>query len=339
MKNNFFYPLNSLYRLLTLSLFIAFFVSCKNDSDDLLTVWPDTILLNEASLYPEGIVYSESLKKLIVGSYYKGKIVTVDAEGNIANFISDPTLVSVVGMSIDESKNWLVVCNSDGGISLNSNATTSGRLAQVIVYDLTTGAKLRTTDLSGLYQGGHFANDIRTDNNGTCYITDSFSPIVYKISASGTASILANNTSFIPPQGAFGLNGLVFHPNNYIIVGMAYNGKLYKIPLDNPQNITEITLNTPVNSIDGLLLVDNNTIVLVSNNFTGAPFNEAVYKLTTTNNWTSATVTSTFTNLVGTYPTTVTKINTDVYVNFAYFQNLASGVNPITTFKIQKVNF
>ncbi len=329
----------SFLKLIILTLVIGAISSCTKDDTSTVKEWSETISLNEASLYPEGIVYSNELNKLFVGSYFKGKIVTVDIDGELEDFVNDPELISVTGMTISHTNNWLVVCNSDGGISENSASETYGSLAQLIVYDLSTGAKIRTTDLSRLYQGGHFANDVRIDNSGNSYVTDSFSPLVYKVDASGNASILASNPSFIPPQGAFGLNGIVYHPDNYLIVGMSYNGKLYKIPLDSPENITEIRVNTAVNSLDGLLLTDNNTLVLVSNNFTGAPFNEAVYKLSTTDDWASATVTNTFTNLVGVYPTTATKIENKVYVNFAYFPNLAAGGTPIETFNIQKVSF
>jgi sugar lactone lactonase YvrE len=338
MKNKIIH-FRSLLKLITLSLIIGAISACSKDDTTPVKEWPETISLNEASLYPEGIVYSNELKKLFVGSYYKGKIVTVDVDGKLEDFVIDPSLISVTGMAIYPSKNWLVVCNSDGGISENSDQATTARVAQVIVYDLSTGAKIRTTDLMGLYQGGHFANDVRLDNSGNSYVTDSFSPLVYKIDASGNASILVNNSSFMPPQGAFGLNGIIYHPDNFLIAGMAYNGKLYKIPLDNPENVTEISVNAPVNSLDGLLLTDNNTLILVSNNFTGAPFDEAVYKLNTTDNWTSATVAGTFTNLAGVYPTTATEIDNKVYVNFAYFPSLAAGGAPIETFKIQHISF
>ena len=243
-------------------------------------------------------------------------------------------------MAIDTSKNWLVVCNSDAGLSVKSDNSTIGKLAEIVIYNLSTGEKIRTIDLSTLVQGGHFLNDVITDNQGTIFVTDSFSPVIYKIDSKGNASVLVNDSQFEVPQGAFGLNGIVYHPDNYLIVGRAFGGKLYKIPLDNPTQVSEITLDKSVNSLDGLLLTDPNTLVLVSNNFTGAPFKEAVYQITTTNNWSTGKIKNTFSSFAGSFPTTATVINDTVYVNYGYFPDLVNQETaPIETFKIQKVLF
>ena len=304
-----------------LSLFI---ISCNKD-DNQTKELPNLILLNETSLYPEGIVYSTSKKITYVGSYYKGKIITVDLNGNMTDFITDNSLVAVVGMAIDETNNKLYVCNSDAGISLRSSASTTGVLAEVIIYDLTSGTKLNTIDLNGLYAGGHFLNDLVFDADGNLYITDSFSPVIYKIDTNDTPSVFVSNANFEVPQGTFGLNGIVYHPDGYLIAGKSFGGILYKIPLNNPNNVQEITLNTSVNSLDGLLLSDNNTLILVSNYFAGPSFDETIYKIKTTNDWTSGNITSTFTNLEGNYPTTMTKIENSLYVSYGYFPELVDS--------------
>jgi len=327
-----------------LVLFISLIViSCNNDDDyraSNLAELPDSILLQETSLYPEGIVYDEVSQKTFIGSYYKGKIETVDINGNLNDFIIDEALVAVVGLAIDYNNNRLLVCNSDTGISLKSDPSTTGQLAEVIAYDLTTGAKLNTFDLSGLYTGGHFLNDLVLDANGNIYVTDSFSPVIYKIDTNNNPSVLVSNSIFEVPQGTFGLNGIVYHPDNYLIVGKAFGGILYKIPLNNPSDVQEITLSVSVNSLDGLLLLDDNTLALVSNNFTGAPFDEAVYKIETSNNWSSGNITNTFTNLYGAYPTTLTEISNTLFVNFGYFPELIDPNSaPNDGFKLQQIKF
>ena len=318
-----------------LSTLIIFSACEKNEAE----VLPSTYHLKEASLYPEGIVYSKSMEKTYVGSYFKGKIVTVDLYGNMSDFVIDESLVAVVGIAVDETNNRLLVCNSDAGISMRSDNSTIGQLAQVIFYNLSTGEKQKTINLNGLYPGGNFLNDLVLDPSGNIYVTDSFSPVVYKIDNNGNPSVLVTDSQFVVPQGTFGLNGIVYHPNNYLIVGKSYGGVLYKIPLATPENVQEIQLNQAVNSLDGLLLVDND-LFLVSNNFTGAPFTEAVYKITTPNNWGSGNISGTFTSLNGTYPTTLTMINNGLFVNFGYFTELVDPNSPINErFQLQKINF
>ena len=319
-------------------VFITLFIfSCEKEDVQKL---PDSYPLQEISLYPEGIVYNDVTEKTYVGSYFKGKILTVDLFGTMSNFIIDESLVAVVGMAVDNKNNRLLVCNSDAGISLRSDNATIGQLAEIIVYNLTTGEKLKTIDLSGLIQGGHFLNDIVLDNDGNMYVTDSFSPAIYKIDGNDNPSVLVSNSIFEVPQGTFGLNGIAYHEDNYLIVGKSFGGVLYKIPLSNPNEIQEITLSSSVNSLDGLLLTDKNTLMLVSNNFTGAPFDEAVYKIETTNDWASGNIVETFTALDGEYPTTLTEINNGLYVNFGYFPELIDPISaPNDNFKLQKIKF
>jgi sugar lactone lactonase YvrE len=301
---------------------------------------PNSFPLKETSLYPEGIVYNEANKKTYVGSYFKGKIITVGLDGKMNDFVSDETLVAVVGLAIDNKNNRLLVCNSDAGISQRSDKSTIGQLAQVIAYDLTTGEKLKTMDLSKLFPGGHFLNDLVLDAKGNIYVTDSFSPVIYKIDTNDIPSVLVSNYNFKVPQGTFGLNGIVYHTDNYLIVGRSFGGKLYKVALDNSKNVEEIKLNINVNSLDGLLLTNYNTLILVSNYFAGPKFDEAIYKIKTSDNWATGTITNTFTDLEGKYPTTLTEINKNLYVSFGHFPELVDPNSaPNDSFKLQKVVF
>ena len=321
----------------TLFIITSLFVlSCGNDA---ILKLPQEYVMKELSLYPEGIIYHAPTEKTYVGSYYKGKIITVDLFGNLNDFIIDESLVAVVGLAIDYTNNRLLVCNSDAGISKRSSPSTVGLLAEVIAYDLITGEKLKTINLSGLYQGGHFLNDIVMDKSGNIYITDSFSPVIYKVDKNDNASVLISDTKFEVPQGTFGLNGIVYHKNDYLIVGKSFGGILYKVPLNNPSDVQEISIDSSVNSLDGLLMSENK-LILVSNNFTGAPFDEAIYQIETTDDWQSGTVTNTNTTLNGKYPTTLTEINNVLYVNFGYFPELIDPNSvPNDNFKLQQIKF
>ncbi len=320
----------------TLSLItvISIMSACSNTTSSLTL--PESIKVNATKLYPEGISYADKI--FYLGSLYQGKIVSVDMKGDIKAFVEDDALVSVVGIKVDKMNNRLIACNSDGGFGQKSSDATKGHLAKVMIYDLTSGKRLQSIDLSKLYQGGHFVNDLTLDDAGNIYVTDSFSPVIYKIDNTAKASILVENKEFKAPQGSFGLNGIVYH-DGYLITGRADIGQLYKVPLDNPQNITAITLDKEVHSLDGLLLAKDGSLILVSNNFAGAPFDEAVYKIQSTDNWKSASVVAKQKIEGNVFPTTLTEVGESIYVNYSHIPALITNTTPIDQFKIQKIHF
>ena len=319
---------------------VLFLNSCKDNDNSQQIELPDSITINESDFYPEGIVYNESEKVFYTGSIRKGKIITIDLEGNQEVFAEDETLVSVLGTIIDKTNNRLIVCNTNPGVSIKSDPETVGQLAQIIIYDLSSGNKIRTVDLANLAEGAHLANDLTVDTEGNIYVTDSFSPIIYKVDVLGNASVLVNNPLFSAPAGFFGLNGIVYHPDNYLIVGKYDEGKLFKVSLEDTNDITEISLTEPVNSVDGLLFTDNNTLILASNNITGAAFNEAIYEITTTDNWDTGTIDNTFLTPPGTFPTTLDRVEDELYVIYSSLSALFGGVMPaVEEFPIQKITF
>lgn len=333
---------NKIYLIIAIGLAV-FSTSCKED-DDVQDItpknFPNSIAINEAGFYPEGIVYEESEDVFYSGSVNKGKIIKVDLEGNEEVFAEDSTLVSVLGMTIDMTNNRLIVCNTDPGVGTKTSSSTVGQLAQIVVYNLSDGEKIRTVDLGGLSEGGHLANDLTVDNDGNIYITDSFSPTIYMVDVMGNASVLVSDPLFSAPAGAFGLNGIAYHPDHYLIVGKYDEGKLYRVSLNSGNQITEITLDGAVNTVDGILITGNNTIVLASNNITGDDFLEAIYEIETIDNWATGTISNTFTTSQGSFPTTLDIVEGNIYVINASLTSLFGGVTPpVDEFLIEKMPF
>lgn len=328
--------LKSAQRIILLLIIFVSFSSASLSAQSL-----SQIVIKEPGLYPEGVVYHKKTETFYTTSIAKGKIVKVTKDGEVTVFADDKDLISTVGLEIDVKRNRLIVCNADPGASIKSSSSTKGILASVVFYNLKTGEREKYIDLAALApEGGHMANDVAVDKKGNFYITDSFSPIIYKVTKKGKASIFLNHEKLRTPAGTFGLNGLAYHPGGFLITAVYNSGKLFKIPIKEPSDLVEIDLaDKAYPTIDGVLLLDNNTIALACNNLTGADYPSAVYKIKTNNNWKSAKTIAVF-ETGKTFPTTLTTSDEGLFVIYSKLPMLFGGNNPIAKeFEITKVEF
>jgi sugar lactone lactonase YvrE len=299
---------------------------------------PNQINFTQAGLYPEGTQYDDQNKRFLVSSETAGRIGQVADDGTYTQFADDAQLISTVGLKLDTDRNRLLVAVSDPGYNTaRTTAATKTKLAALAIFNAGTGAKTGYVTLSSLRPNAaaHFANDIAVDKDGNVYVTDSFAPIIYKIDTQGTATVFLENNALAAPAGAFGLNGIVYHPNGYLVVAKSDEGTLIKVPLANPTGFTKVTA-TGLNLTggDGLQLTDNNTL-LASCNVQGK-----VYRLSSTDDFATVSQTGSFTTGAA-YPTTLARRNgSDSYVLYSYLNALQQMQNPpVAQFSLTRVTF
>lgn len=244
---------------------------------------PSTVKFSADALYPEGVDYDATGKRFLVTSMRHGTIGQVTEEGMYSPFASDDKLVSAVGLRVDLPRDRVLVCNSDPGVSSKTDAATQKKLAGLAAFKLSSGELIKYVDLGKQLPGEHFCNDIAVDGTGNIFVTDSFSPIIYKIDNAYTASVFLNDKKF---EGeGFNLNGIVVHPDGYLLVARYNDGTLHKIPLDAPEQHAQVTGPEPMPGADGLVLGKDGSLVVIANMQTNK-----VYRLNSTDNWTSAQV-------------------------------------------------
>ena len=270
---------------------------------------PDIVSFEKDALYPEGLEYDAGNNRFLVTSLREGIVGTVTPDGDYEVLFQDGNMVSAIGIRIDKARDRVLVCNSDPGVSVHTNKETQGKLAGLAVFQLSTGKLIKYIDLAGLSEGGgHFCNDIALDSNGVAYVTDSFSPIIYKIDTDNNASIFMQNDKFAGE--GFGLNGIVMK-DDYLLVAKYNDGTLFKFPLDDPQKFSQVNIEGAYPGADGLLWADDGSLILIANAQTNK-----VLKLTSEDNWVSAKVAgSVDTGQV--FATTGEDINGDIYVLYA----------------------
>ncbi len=328
-----------LFSALTLTLFLS---ACGDDDNDEenFTV-PTNITFQSNGLFPEDFSYSPSQRRFFAGSIRQGSVVAVALDGTVTPFIESDDLISVIGITLDDANNQLYVCNADPGFSVKNSPETMATLSTVVRYNSLTGEQTGSFDLAALAPEGtfHTINDLVLDDAGNLYVTDSFSPIIYRVTPEGVASIFLTDPSLGSPAGQFGLNGIEFHPDGFLIATNYSRGELYKIPVNNPTSFTTITVDQDIFSADGIRLLDNNNLVLVSNILMPAAGGEnIIYSLNSTDNWTTATVNGQINEGNNTtFPTTVELVNGNPYVINAFLAELLAGNADITDFRIRAV--
>ncbi|BEM23018.1 SMP-30/gluconolactonase/LRE family protein [Serratia nevei] len=254
-----------------------------------------------AGAYPEGIAWNPRAGAFLVSSLRGGQLGLVYPDGRYRRFSTGKGLITTSGMLVDAERNRVLVCNEDVGVSLNSAPGTRNRVAQVLEFNLDTGALQQTYDLSSLSRGPTLANDLALDAQGNIYVTDSFQPQIYKIDrATRQVSILVRSARLMPaevPAAAQGtqpyLNGIVYHPDGYLIAADYTRGLLWKVTLDIAPAISEIRLPQRLKGPDGLRLKNAHELVIVQS-FPGAKGSMSgdVTLLSSNDGWASAYITA-----------------------------------------------
>ncbi|MBF9221007.1 gluconolaconase [Hymenobacter ruricola] len=305
---------------------------------------PETVAFSQAGLYPEG-VESAGNAGFLVSSETAGAIGQVKDDGTYSVFADNPALVSTVGLRIDENRSRLLAAVSDPGYNAaRTTAATRGKLARLAVFSLLNAQGTPSVvDLGGVGVAAnypnHFANDVALDADGNAYVTDSFAPVIYKVSPNLVVSVFAENPLFSAPAGMFGLNGIVWHPDGYLLVAKSNTGTLYKIPVVSPAAVSTVNLGSQnLQGADGLLLLGNELQVVCN-------AQARVFRLTTADGWANAAVAGTY-SAPPLYPTTlavrrqIPGADVASYVLCSSLNALQAGQTPpVEKFIITRVKF
>lgn len=337
----------------------AFFVvqSCTDDDntpvDTVPNITADVITYTPSAegRYPENFDFDENKNKFIVGSNW-GLIGLLDQNGNYEEFISQTPegLTSSWGITADEERNLLYI------IYLNAltGQTTLG------VYTLDNGSLVgyHAVDMSAL-TNGQFERSagevIEIDEDGHVYMSDGYAPVIIKfdINNNYAQSLFLLQTDLGPSAqnpGQFGSGAFEIRNNRLFIFGnndgQAPDGpKMWTTSMSNPNgDFTEVVINGNLpRAVDGNAFMDDNTIYLTGNS------DKEVRRLTTTDDWQTASVSSESFDLSETvFPTEIRKIGADAFVlageSLDLFIRLQQGQdisqpsnNDIQSFRLYKI--
>ena len=229
---------------------LSFFVACTSNKDVHIKIEDHTI--NEKDLIPEGVAFDEKAQTIYVSSTYKRKIVAIDKDGNIKDFIpvGQDDIKSVIGMEVDEKTNsiWAVSCEAADVLPLMNPGNHQWR-SSVYNFSLKDGKLLGKYVLN---KDSVFLNDLTVADDGTVYVTESVQKGLYMVQ-----------------PGSDSLELFLQLDSNYFINGICFSDKPGLLFVATEAGITRIDLATKkfallpegghlkAKDIDGLSFWDN----------------------------------------------------------------------------------
>ena len=213
----------------------------------------------EKDLLPESVAYDPKDGAFYVGSMRKGKIVRVDAQGAVSDFIAarQDGLAEVLGMKVHPTRRVLWVCSYDGG-ELEGNTPDHAGAGGIFAFNLDTGKLIRK------WNGGGF-NDIVLTRGNDAFATGT--PSVYRIAQDGQKL-----ERFM--EGLDGANGVALSPDEKTLFVACNNGVQAIDIATRKGHLLTAAGDEPMDGIDGLYYYHESLIGVRGSSVTRYHFGE-----------------------------------------------------------------
>ncbi|KAI3679098.1 hypothetical protein L6452_38406 [Arctium lappa] len=164
------------------------------------------------------------------------------------------------GLFIDQPRNRVVVAIAD---------VLGNTYSAVAAYDLNSWKRLFFTQLSFSGDGKTFADDVTVDAEGNTYVTDAKGTKIWKVGLNGELLSVIKSPLFHAKEwykDLVTLNGIVYHPNGYLIVAHTLTGNLFKVEINNDNKVTVVKIEGSLAIADGLELLSPTKLVVAGAN-------------------------------------------------------------------------
>ena len=276
---------------------------------------PSHIDFVSPDLFPEGLAFDPIHNSFLVSTASMGQVGSVSFAGVYQAVTSDGGLNGSTGLKVDKSRRRLWVCNIGNGVG---------------VYDLNNGAPIFFSDVSGLLPGEPvFLNDEVIDPDGNAYVTNSASPVIYKVDKNGKASVFFSNPDFAVGPMDFGFNGIQYDSHGFLLVTHTAFNQIIKIPVHSPEKFSVVKLGSEIVLPDGLLLSkDGKQLVVVSY--------DRVLSFTSTDQWNTGTPSTNYVTGSDVFASSLTSDGKRVFVVYSHLEKMLAGESQ-DSYAIQEV--
>lgn len=184
--------------------------------------------LQNPDLIPEGMAWDPIRQTWLMGSQAKRGIFRLSTDGVPTEFISDSTILRVLGVHTDAPRDHLWFASWEATPSLNP-PTGAGRLSRSRLFkaQLSTGRILKYYELESPDRS-HFLNDLVITPSGDVYVTDTRTGGIYRVTTTGDSL-----EAFAQPDPNLfsGANGVTMADNGRTIY-VAYNEGVARVDLE-----------------------------------------------------------------------------------------------------------
>ena len=281
---------------------------------------PTRYVLPGANVFPEGIAFDQRTQSVFVSSTTNGAIFRGGSGDETLEVFLAPGAdgrTTAIGLDVDDDGHLFVAGGGTGFI---------------FVYDANTGQLIER--LSG-GSSPTFINDIAVDKDGHAYITDSMSPVIYRVVPDGTGGYTLERWlelagTPIQYRMGFNLNGIVASSNGKFLYTVQSNtGLLFRIDIETKEIVQLDVGGALFMAGDGLWLHDNSLYVLQNSL-------ELITKIRLNPNQATGTVVSQTTDPSFMFPTSLVIARGRMLVVNSQFDRRAAA-NPVLPFTVSVV--
>ena len=213
--------------------------------------------------FPESMTASAD-GTLFFSSFGNGRVWRAKpGETQASEFIKSGSngLSSALGVLADDKSNTLYVCSDDfsaAGIKIPGGTATSLKL-----FDLKTGEAKGSIPTPG---SPTLCNDIVVANDGTAYVSDSFSGQILRLKPGANAFEVWTQDPRWKVEGKAQLDGIAMLADGAIYTNIFEGDGLYRIPVNTDGSagaITKLQTSRPLYHSDGLRAFGPNKLIMV----------------------------------------------------------------------------
>uniref|UniRef100_A0ACD5YMB8 Uncharacterized protein n=1 Tax=Avena sativa TaxID=4498 RepID=A0ACD5YMB8_AVESA len=246
--------------------------------------------------------------RFLVSTFFGAGVAEVRVGAGAAEervVVADPEVAGrlALGIAVDTRRRRVLVAYADRPPRFG--------YAAVGAYDLGSGRRIFLARLDGPGESS-FADDVASDEDGNAYVTDIKGNKIWKVSPDGEPLPAITNATFTQRPGMgnnlIGVNGIVYHPNGYLLVIHTSGGDLFKV---DPKTgaVSVVKVRGSLKRGDGLELLSGTRLAVA-----GMP----TRLVESSDDWETASVTGRYVGPAHRVGSSATVKDGDVYVNHIF---------------------